>query len=218
MQVSVPVWQGLAVGVQAPPGVHETQVPVLHTWLLPQVVPLATFPVSAQTGTPVTHEFAPVLHLFDGWQLAPAVHGPQTPLLQTLFGPHTAPLVRFLLVSAHVIVGEQVCVPAWHGFAGVQDSPAVHDRQLPELHTRFVPQVVPLATLADSAQTGTPVLHVVVPVRQGLPLTAQVAATLQSPQAPVVLQTLSVPQLVPAAASVPLSVQTGVPVAQASVP
>jgi hypothetical protein len=63
LQVSVPVWQGLAVGVQAPPGVHDTQAPLLHTWLLPQVVPFETFPVSAQTGTPVTHEFAPVLHL-----------------------------------------------------------------------------------------------------------------------------------------------------------
>jgi hypothetical protein len=208
----------LAVGVQAPPGVHDTQAPPLHTWLLPQAVPFATLPVSAQTGTPVTHEFAPVLHLVEGWQLAPGVHPPQTPLLQTMFVPHTAPLTRVRFVSAQVIVGEQVCVPAWHGFAGMQDSPAVHDTQLPELHTRFVPQEVPLATFADSAQTGAPVLHVVVPVRQGLPVTAQLAPTLQSPQVPVALQTLSVPQLVPAATSVLLSVQTGVPVAHASVP
>jgi hypothetical protein len=112
VQVSVPVWQGLAVGVQAPPEVHATHAPLLHTWLLPQVVPFATFPVSAQTATPVTHEFAPVLHLFEGWQLAPAVHAPQTPLLQTMFVPHTAPLTRFLFVSAQVMAGEQACVPA----------------------------------------------------------------------------------------------------------
>ena len=94
----------------------------------------------------------------------------------------------------------------------------MHETQLPALHTRFVPQVVPLATFPDSAQTGTPVLHVVVPVRQGLVATAQLAPTLQSPQAPAALQTLSVPQVVPAATSVFRSVQTGTPVEQASIP
>ena len=94
----------------------------------------------------------------------------------------------------------------------------MHDTQVPALHTRFVPQEVPLATFADSAHTGTPVLQVVVPVRQGLPVTGQLVPTLQSPQTPVALHTLSVPQLVPAATSVFLSVQTGVPVEQASVP
>jgi hypothetical protein len=101
---------------------------------------------------------------------------------------------------------------------GWQDIPAVHDTQLPLLHTRFVPHEVPLATLPDSAQTGTPVLQVVVPVRQGLPETVQAAAAVQLPQTPVALQTLFVPQLVPAATSVLLSLQTGVPVEQASVP
>ena len=90
--------------------------------------------------------------------------------------------------------------------------------QIPALHTRFVPHDVPFATLPCSTQTGAPVLHVVVPVRQGLPVTAQLAPTLQSPHAPTALQTLSVPQLVPAGASVPLSVHTGVPVEQDSVP
>jgi hypothetical protein len=100
----------------------------------------------------------------------------------------------------------------------VQETPTVHDTQTPELHTRFVPQEVPLATFPDSAQTGAPVLHVVPPVRQGLPVTVQLAPTVQSPQTPVALQTLFVPQLVPAATSVPVSVQTGVPVVQACVP
>jgi hypothetical protein len=103
-------------------------------------------------------------------------------------------------------------------FDGVQDIPAVHDTQFPALHTRFVPHEVPLATFPDSAQTGTPVLQVVVPVRHGLPETEQLAATVQLPQTPVALQTLFVPQLVPAATSVLLSLQTGVPVEQESVP
>ena len=217
VQVSVPVWQGLG-GAQAPPAVHATQAPLLHTRLVPHDVPFATFPVSAQTEAPVTHDVAPVRHGFVGWQLAPAVHGPQTPLLQTRLAPQVVPFTRFWLVSAHVIAGEQACVPAWHGFAGMHDTPAVHATQTPALHTRFVPQEVPLATFAVSAQIGAPVLHVRAPVRQGLPVTTQLAPTLQSTQAPVALHTLSVPQPVPAATSVFLSVQTGVPVVQESIP
>ena len=135
-----------------------------------------------------------------------------------MFVPHVVPLARFFPVSVQVIAGEQAAVPAWQGFAGVHDMPTVHDTQLPELQTMLVPHEVPLATLPDSAQTGAPVLQVVVPVRQGLPLTVQLAPTVQSPQAPAALQTLFVPQLVPAGTSVPLSLQTGVPVAQASKP
>jgi hypothetical protein len=217
VQVSAPTWQGL-VGVQAPPAVQGTHAPLLHTWLVPQVVPFATLPVSAQTDAPVTHEVAPVRHLFVGWQLAPAVQPTHAPLLQTMFVPHTVPLTRLRPVSAQVIDGEQLWVPAWQAFVGVHDSPAVHDTQLPELQTRFVPHDVPLATLADSTQTAAPVLQVVAPVRQGFPVTAQDAPTLQSVQLPVALQTLSLPQVVPAATSVPLSVQTGAPVEQPSVP
>jgi hypothetical protein len=101
---------------------------------------------------------------------------------------------------------------------GIHVSPAVHDTQLPELHTRFVPHEVPFATFPCSTQTGTPVLHVVVPVRQGLPVTVQLAPTLHAPHAPTALQTLSVPQLVPAGTSRFLSLQTGVPVEHASIP
>lgn len=185
---------------------------------MPHDVPFATFPVSAQTGKPVTHEFAPVLQRFSGWQLAPGVHMPHTPLLQTMLVPQEVPLTRFLPVSVQVIDGEQDCVPAWQRFVGVQASPTVQDRQLPLLQTRFVPQVVPLATFPDSVQTGAPVLHVYPAVRQGLPVTVQAAPTVQSMHTPPVLQTLFVPQPVPAATFVPLSVQTGAPVVQESVP
>jgi hypothetical protein len=89
---------------------------------------------------------------------------------------------------------------------------------MPLLHTRFVPHEVPLGAFADSMHTGAPVLHVVVPMRQGLPASAQAAPTWQSTQPPVAPQTLSVPQAVPAGTSVPLSTQTGVPVAQARPP
>ena len=75
-------------------------------------MPLPTFPVSTQTATPVTHEVAPVLQWFVGWQAVPAVHAPHVPVLQTMFVPHDVPFERFCSVSEQVIVGEQTCVPA----------------------------------------------------------------------------------------------------------
>jgi hypothetical protein len=100
----------------------------------------------------------------------------------------------------------------------VQERPTVQAVQAPPLHTRFVPQEVPFARFPDSVQTGAPVSQAVVPFRHGLLLTLQVAPTVQLAQLPVEPQTLFVPQLVPAASSVPVSLQTGVPVAHASVP
>ena len=100
----------------------------------------------------------------------------------------------------------------------MQASPAVQAVHVPLLHTMFVPQEVPLVTFPDSEQTGAPVSQAVAPVRHGLPLTLQLAPTVQLTQVPVDPQTLFVPQLVPAVRSVPLSLQTGGPVAQASAP
>jgi hypothetical protein len=90
------------------PAVHALHVPLLQTPFVPHVVPFATLPVSAQTTTPVTHEVVPFLHRFAGWQPTPAVQAPHVPLLQTMFGPHVAPLARFRPVSAQVIAGAQV--------------------------------------------------------------------------------------------------------------
>ena len=59
----VPVWQAFA-GVQATPAVQETQVPVLQTWFVPQVVPSAMLPVSVQTAVPLAHERVAVRHGF----------------------------------------------------------------------------------------------------------------------------------------------------------
>jgi hypothetical protein len=66
----------------------------LHTLFVPQEVPLAMFPVSAQTDAPVTQVVVPVRQTFDGWQLAPEVQLTQVPVLQTLFIPQTVPLAR----------------------------------------------------------------------------------------------------------------------------
>ena len=67
-------------------------------------------------------------------------------------------------------------------------------------------------------QTGTPVVHAFAPVLQGIPVTAQLEPTVHGPQTPVALQTMFVPQLVPAAAFTFRSVQTGAPVERASIP
>jgi hypothetical protein len=184
----------------------------------PHVVPFERFPVSAQTDMPVTHDVAPVLQTFAGWQLAPAVQEVHMPPLQTLLFPHTVPSTRFAPLSAQVMVGEQAVKPAWHGFIGVQARPIVQAVQAPLLQTMLVPQLVPLATFADSTHTGAPVLQVIVPVRQGLPVMAQLAPAVHSPQTPAALQTLLVPQVVPAGMFVSASTHWGVPVVQESVP
>ena len=100
----------------------------------------------------------------------------------------------------------------------MQAVPAVQAMQAPPLHTMPVPQEVPLGTFPESVQTTAPVSQDVFPLRHGLLVTVQVAPTVQLTQLPVAPQTLLVPQLAPAARSVPLSLQTGVPVAQASAP
>ena len=75
-----------------------------------------------------------------------------------------------------------------------------------------------MGTFPDSVQTAAPVPQDVVPVRHGLLLMVQLAPTVQLTQLPVEPQTLFIPQLVPAARSVPLSLQTGIPVEQAIAP
>jgi len=215
----VPVLQTPGLVVHAVPAVHGPQVPLLHTWFVPHDVPFALFPISAQTGTPVTHEVVPTLHAFACVQAAPDVQAPHVPeALHTMFVPQLVPAARFRVVSEQVIVGEQDCVPAWHGFVGVHASPAVHPMHVPVWQTMFVPQVVPLATFPDAVQTGAPVAQAVAPVLHGMPLTAQLAPTVQAPQTPVALHTMLVPQLVPAVAFTFRSVQTGAPVEQASIP
>ncbi len=128
----VPVLQTPGFVVHAVPEVHGPQVPLLQTWFGPQDVPFALFPISAQTGTPVTHEVVPTLHAFACVQAAPDVHAPHVPLaLHTMFVPQLVPAARFRFVSEQVMLGEHDWVPAWHGFVGVHASPAVQETQFP---------------------------------------------------------------------------------------
>ena len=80
-------------------------------------------------------------------------------------GPHCAPCPLLPLSTQTDEPVEHDVVPVLHGFVGWQVWPAVHETQLPLLHTRFVPQVVPSATFDPlSLQTGAPVLQLSVPV------------------------------------------------------
>jgi hypothetical protein len=212
----------LVVGVHITPDTHGLHVPLSQTAgaaVVPQFVPLSELPLSTQTWEPVEQEYVPVWHTSGAVQLPPAMQGTQAPALHTLFIAHVVPLDSFVPVSVQVIIEpEQLMVPAWQGFAGVQVMPAVHGVQVPSAQTMFVPQVVPLATFADSVQTAAPVSQLMVPVRQGLPEMGQVIPAWHATQVPAPSQTLFVPQLVPAATGVALSLQTGVPLPQASVP
>ena len=143
-QEVIPILQGF-VGWQLTPEVHEPHVPLSHTLLVPQDVPSATFPVSAQTDVPVEQEVIPVLHGFAGWQPRPAVHEPQVPLPHTLLVPQDVPFAMFPVSTQTEVPVIQDVVPDRHGFAGWQLTAAVHAAQVPLPQTLFVPQDVPLA-------------------------------------------------------------------------
>jgi len=114
---------------------------------VPQEVPFATLPVSAQTEVPVEQEIAPVRQAVAGVQAAPSAQSPQAPALQTLFVPHSVPFGRFPVSAQTDAPVTQEVVPVRQALAGVQEAPAVHAVHFPLLHTMFVPHTVPLTRL-----------------------------------------------------------------------
>jgi hypothetical protein len=98
----VPCWQRLPLGLQTAPAVHATHAPLLQTWLVPHVVPFATFVTLEQAIAPLAQDVVPVWQtLPPGLHIWPAVHAVHAPLLQTMFVPHEVPLVAFT-APAHV--------------------------------------------------------------------------------------------------------------------
>ena len=58
--------------------------------------------------------------------------------------------------------------PAWHGFDGVQATPAVHTSHAPPRQIAFAPQLEPSFKGVDvSVQTGAPVSQVIKPTWHG---------------------------------------------------
>ena len=85
-------------------------------------------------------------------------------------------------------------------------------RHAPFKQTIPVPHDVPFGLSAFSVQTAVPVMHTFVPVRQRL-VGVQVEPAVQLTHMPL-LQTLFVPQLVPFASEVPVSVHVITPLVE----
>jgi hypothetical protein len=214
----VPVTQGF-VGVQLPPAVHETQLPLLHTSFVPHVTPVFVgVVVATQADAPLLHEVIPLTHMFDGVHPDPAVHETQLPLSQTSFVPHTIPLGMGVLVATHVDTPlPHDVMPIKHGFEGVHIVPAVHEPQLPLSQTSFEPHAVPLAAgVVVATQVETPVLHEVIPVKHGFVGVHDRPAVHETQLPP--LQTSFVPHVVPLATSTDVGTQVDVPVLHEVVP
>ena len=85
----------------------------------------------------------------------------------------------------------QLVRPSWHGFTGVQATPAVQAAHAPALQTWSVPQVVPSASgvagVVLSTQVDVPVAQLVAPSTQGFE-GVQATPAVQATQAPA-LQT-----------------------------
>jgi hypothetical protein len=197
-QDDIPFWQGLLFGLQAVPAVQATHDPLLQTWLLPHVMPLAALRGLVQTDVPVEHEVVPVWHVLPaGVQPTPEVHGTHCPLLQTWLVPHWVPSATLVAPVQLAMPKEQSVVPVWQtlppGLHCVPDWQAPH---VPLLQTAcIVPRVqaVPFACWPVCVQDAEPLLQSMVPVRQGLPAGRHEAPLLQATHPPS-LQTSLVPQ------------------------
>src|SRR5205814_1136525 len=125
-----------------------------------------------------------------------------------------------LLPSTQVIVPlEQDVEPFLQMFGlPVHDWPPVQATHMPlPLQTRLVPQPMPGALLPPSVQVIAPVEQVVVPFLQAFGLPVHDWPAVQATQLPLPLQTMLVPQLVPAVLFVS-SRQVGTPVVHELMP
>jgi hypothetical protein len=208
-QVVRPVLHTPGLVLHVWPAVQLTQLPdALHTWLLPQAVPVALFAPSTHVVMPVVQLVCPCLQM-EGLlvHVCPAVHMPQKPLpSHTWPAPQSVPAV-LLPESTHVCAPvAQLVTPVRHGEGLVPHAwPAVHDTHVPApLHTWFAPQLAPAGSAAESRHVGVPVLQSTTPARQGAPgLVVHDAPALHARHCPLPLHTWPVPQLVPGAAGAP---------------
>ena len=149
----------------------------------------------------------------------PATQSTQVPALHTLLAPQPVPSALFAPSWQTTAPVLHATVPLRQAFGFVEQlAPGVQEIQLPVgLQTWFVPQLVPAATFAPwSTQTEVPLPQLVRPVWHLL-VGVHATPAVQSPQTPAPLQTLLVPQDVPADLFAP-SWQTSPPVPQAITP
>src|SRR5262245_1996630 len=153
-------------------------------------------------------------------QEAPAVHEMHMPPpSQTMFMPQLVP-ADLLVPSTHVMAPVvQEVVPFLQLFGlPMHVWLGVHPTQPPEpLQTMLVPQPTPGDLLVPSTQAMTPVVQEVVPLRQGFVLPVQDIPVVHEMHAPAPLQTMLVPQLVPAIFGLPFA-HVDIPVAHDAMP
>jgi len=94
---------------------------------------------------------------------------------------------------------------------GVQAAPAWHVMHVPFWQTLLVPHEVPFALLPVSVHTEAPVVQTVAAVLHGFAVVQAVPAV-QAAHVPL-LQTMLVPQAMPFACAVPVSMHVGAPAA-----
>jgi hypothetical protein len=205
--------------VQVPPAVHAAHVPALHTWLVPHVVPLVTFPLAPQTAAPVEHEMVPTVQGFPVAHEVPAAHATQVPVpLHTWFEPQLLPAGTLPLPMQTALPVEQLMMPVVHGLPVPHETPAVHALQLPALHTKFVPHVVPLGkSLGESMHVWAPLVHDVMPALHLFGLLAHEDPATHALHRPA-LHTWLTPHAVPFETLAAVSVQVELPVAHEVVP
>jgi hypothetical protein len=218
----VPVWQTLPLGVQPAPAVHATQLPPLHTMLLPHDVPSATFAALVHVEVPVEQSDVPVLQTLPlGLHVAPAWQAPHVPLLHTCPEPHAVPPGATPVCVQTAEPELQSMVPTRHELPpGKQEAPLVQATHPPSLQTSLVPHGLPLATAvpASGSQTDVPEPHAVTAVWHALPPGLQFEPDVQELQLPLLSQTWLTPQTVPAGALLVVSLQMSAPPAHDAVP
>lgn len=99
---------------------HETQLPVLHTRLLPHAEPSASdWLVALHTGVPAEQDKVPVLHgLAVGVHALPELHATHAPAEQTLPVPQDVPFVALPATTQVEVPVEHEVAPTLHGSLG----------------------------------------------------------------------------------------------------
>jgi hypothetical protein len=144
-----------------------------------------------------------------------AVQATQLPLLHSMPEPQVFRLAALPVSWQREVPESQLMVPTLQA-DGSQDMPAAQATQVPPRQTRPCPQSRPSGRSPLTMQTLVPVAQEVVPALHCTPV-LQETLGVQAAQLPL-LQYMLVPQLAPLRAFMPVSVQTGTPVAQLSLP
>jgi hypothetical protein len=167
-QLVRPVLHTSLLGVQAVPAVQVTQVPLLHTWSLPQGVPLAWLVArSVHTGIPAVQLRLPLWHgEAVGVHAEPLAQDTQAPLLHTWLLPQFEPSLALPVCVQNDLPVVQEVLPALHVVpVGTQSTFSVHGKHAPPEQNRLVPQFVPsLIAVPVSVQVALPAEQSCVPV------------------------------------------------------